>query len=109
MQCFVVGTFLRPLAQRLRMNGAEHGPSAGIHHGHYDLGPARGVEHDPVELRSVACHLDAFAGACWLHRHSVLTDVLVAADAALPRKDVGTDWLACRVSAKVKLSRSSAG
>ena len=44
----VVSTFVRPLGQRVRMNGAEHRPSAGLDHGHNDLGSARRGEHDPV-------------------------------------------------------------
>src|SRR5207245_2275485 len=70
----VAVTFLRPLGQRVRMNRSEHRPSVGLHDGHHDLRSARSVEHDPVELWAAARHLDEFAGACWLHRHSVLTD-----------------------------------
>lgn len=69
----VVGAFLRPLGQRPRVNRSEHGTSAGVHHGYHDLGSARHVEHDPVELWAAAGDLDEFAGACRLHRQSVLS------------------------------------
>jgi carboxypeptidase Taq len=53
------------------MDRSEDGSPAGVDHGDDDLGPAWGVEHDPVQLRAAAGDLDELANPCRLHRHSV--------------------------------------
>jgi hypothetical protein len=74
-QCPISGALLRALAHHLRMNRSEHGATGRIHHGHHDLGFARGVEHDSVELWAAAGDLDEFASTDGLHRYSVPGDV----------------------------------
>jgi hypothetical protein len=72
MQCPVIWSLLRALAQQLRMNRSEHRTAAWIDYRHNDLRFARYVEHDPVTLRSAAGDLDELASAHGLHRNSVL-------------------------------------
>jgi hypothetical protein len=74
----VVSTFVRPLGQRVRMNGAEHGPSAGVDHGHNDLGSARRGEHDPVARGPAGGDVHSFASVCGVHRHSLLGPTLAS-------------------------------
>ena len=74
----VVSTFVRPLGQRVRMNGAEHGPSAGVDHGHNDLGSARRGEHDPVARGPAGGDVHSFASVCGVHRHTILGPTLAS-------------------------------
>jgi len=74
----VVRTFLRPLGQGARMNGAEHWPSAGGDHGHHYRGSARRVEHDPVASSPAASDVHQFTTVRRLHRHSVLGPTLAS-------------------------------
>jgi hypothetical protein len=72
MQRSVIGTFLHTPGQGPGMNGAEHGSTAGIYDGYHHPGSARGVEHDPVQLRAAARDPYEFAYPYRLHQRSVL-------------------------------------
>jgi hypothetical protein len=68
----IVGSFLRALAQRPRMNGAKHGAARTIDNCDDDLGAARRIEHDPVEGRAAVGDRDELAYMSRLRGRSVL-------------------------------------
>src|SRR3954468_20856713 len=71
MERAVVGTFLGALGQGLRVDRLEPGAAIRIHDGHDDLGTARHVKDDPVELRSARGDLDELSWEYWIHGVSV--------------------------------------
>src|SRR3954469_19706069 len=98
MERAVVGTFLGALGQGLRVDRLEPGAAIRIHDGHDDLGTARHVKDDPVELRSARGDLDELSWEYWIH------GVSVPATSAFDREREATDQaLLLHVALRVRL------
>jgi len=63
MQCSVVGTRFRALRHHLAIDRAQDGAATAIRYCHDDLGGARDVEHDAVDLRALGGDLHEVACA----------------------------------------------
>ncbi len=63
----VVGTLALALAQHVRIDRAKDRAAGGINHGDDDLGAARSVKHESIELRAAVRHCHQLACACRVH------------------------------------------
>lgn len=67
----IAWTRLLALGQHLRIDRAKDRPAGGVNHGDDDLGAARSVKHESVELRAAVRHLHQVACAYRVHTHEL--------------------------------------